>query len=41
MFVVAATVVGSIRALQKQWPEIVEDIRTGKLNQKIKTQPEL
>lgn len=27
--------VGAIRALQKQWPEIVEDIRTGTLNKKI------
>lgn len=27
--------VGAIRALQKQWPEIVEDIRTGTLNTKI------
>ena len=32
--------VGAIRALQKEWPEIVEDIRTGKLNKKI-TDPEL
>ena len=34
-FVVAVTMVGAIRALQKQWTEIVEDIRTGTLNPKI------
>lgn len=36
----AATIVAAIRVLQKQWPEIVEDIRTGTLNEKI-TEPEM
>jgi auxin responsive GH3 family protein len=40
VFLLAAIMVRAIRALQKEWPEIVEDIRTGKLNQKI-TDPEL
>ncbi|KAG0603026.1 hypothetical protein M758_10G060100 [Ceratodon purpureus] len=36
----AASIVAAVRALQKQWPEIVEDIRTGTLNKKI-TEPEM
>ena len=35
-----AGIVGAIRALQRQWPEIVEDLRTGTLNPKI-TEPEM
>lgn len=31
----AGTLVGAIRTLQKQWPEICEDIKTGTLNSKI------
>ena len=38
VFVLAAIMVGEIRALQKEWPEIVEDIRTGKLNKKLLNQ---
>ncbi len=37
---IAATVVTGVRALQKQWREIAEDIRTGTLNKFI-TKPEM
>uniref|UniRef100_A0A7I4CJG6 Uncharacterized protein n=1 Tax=Physcomitrium patens TaxID=3218 RepID=A0A7I4CJG6_PHYPA len=36
----AASIVSAVRALQKHWSEIVEDIRTGTLNAKI-TEPEM
>lgn len=35
-----ASIVSAVRALQKEWPEIVEDIRNGTLNAKI-TEPEM
>lgn len=40
IIVLAGSIVGAIRALQKQWREVIEDIRTGTLNPKI-TEPEL
>ena len=40
MFVLAATMLAGTRAFQKHRPKIVEDIRTGTLNEKV-TEPEL